>query len=167
MWDWLFRKRKVKADREVVEKRYLPGTKLSYDENLTSKLINDHHELLAIYTSCSQAYEKRDYLKLNKLLNKLKSRLTSHLLLENVRFYLYVSHYYKEDESTRDLINRFRRDMEEIGKVAFKFLTEFSAPDAVYYIDFKKEFDMIGTVLTNRIEEEESGLYLLYVPLPD
>ncbi len=166
MWNWLFGKKEKKTNKEVTEKQYLPGTRLSYDENLISKLTSDHEEMLAIYTSCAQAYEKKDYLKLNQLLNQLKSKLTSHLLRENVCFYLYVSHYYKEDESTRELINSFRREMEEIGKVAFKFLTESSAPDAVYYAEFKKNFDMIGSVLTNRIEEEESGLYMLYVPPP-
>ncbi len=167
MWNWLFRKREEKTKKEVVEKKYLLGTKLSYDENLVSKLENDHQELLAIYTACAQAHENRDYLKLNKLLNQLKTKLTSHLLVENVCFYLYVSHYYEGDEGTRELIKVFRKEMEEIGKVAFKFLIKYSAPDAVYYADFKKDFDMIGTVLTNRIAEEESGLYMLYVPPPD
>ena len=59
MWDWLFRKKEAKTNKEVVEKRYLPGTKLSYDENLIPKLTNDHQELLALYTSCAQAYEKK------------------------------------------------------------------------------------------------------------
>lgn len=166
MWNWFFRKKEAKTNKEVAEKRYLPGTRLSYDEDLISKLTNDHQELLALYTSCARAYENKDYPKLNQLLNQLKSKLTSHLLLENVCFYLYVSHYYQGDEETRMLINSFRREMEEIGKVAFKFLTRYSASDAVYYAEFKKDFDMIGKVLTNRISEEESGLYMLYVPPP-
>ncbi len=167
MWDWLFGKKKARVGHEKAEKRYLPGTRLSYDENLITKLENDHQELVAIYTSCANAYEKKSYSKLNQLLNQLKSKLTSHLLVENACFYVYVSHYYKEDENTRELIKSFRRDMDEIGKVAFKFLTDYSVSYAVYHAEFKRDFDVIGEVLTNRIAEEESGLYMLYLPPPD
>ncbi len=167
MWDWLFGKKKARVDYERAEKRYLPGTRLSYDENLITKLENDHQELLVIYTSCATAYESKNYSKLNQLLNQLKSKLTSHLLVENACFYVYISHYYKEDESTSELIKSFRRDMEEIGKVAFKFLMDYSVSYAVYHAEFKRDFDVIGEVLTNRIAEEESGLYMLYLPPPD
>ena len=170
MLNWLLNKINRKQNNEVVESNkvvYLPGTKLSYDESLIPKFKDDHQELLAIYTECAQAYDEQKHLKLNQLLKKFKTKLTSHLLVENVRFYIYVTHYYKEDEETKTLIESFRREMEAIGKAAFNFLASYTASDAVYNAKFKQEFDTIGGVLSDRISAEEGELYLLYAPPHD
>ena len=167
MLNWLLNKINRKSNQEKIEDNkvaYLPGTKLSYDESLIPKFKDDHQELLAIYTECAQAYDDQKHLKLNQLLKKLKTKLTSHLLVENVRFYIYVSHYYQDDEDNKKLIESFRREMEGIGKAAFNFLTTYIVADAVYDAKFKEEFDAIGGVLTDRISAEEGELYLLYAP---
>ena len=170
MLNWLLNKLNPKKNTENIEKNkviYLPGTKISYDESLIPKFKHDHQELLAIYTQCAQAYDNDKHLKLNQLLKKFKTKLTSHLLVENVKFYIYVSHYYKDDEVTKTLIQSFRREMEGIGKAAFKFLTEYTANEAVYNAKFKEKFDAIGGVLGDRISSEENELYMLYAPPND
>ena len=169
MWNWFLSKiNNKKNDKKEEEKKpvYLPGTQLSYDADLISKFKHDHEELLGIYTQCAQAYDDQKHQKLNQLLSKFKTKLTSHLLVENVKFYIYVSHYYKDDEHNKGLIDSFRREMQGIGAVAFKFLTEYTAPTAVYNEKFKEEFDAIGGVLGNRISAEEGELYMLYAPPP-
>jgi hypothetical protein len=158
MWKFFSRKKAKVAEPSA---EYVPGTQLSYDPTLITKLTADHRELIDLYKGCAAAYGKSDK-KLAKELAQFKRKLTSHLLVENLRFYTYMKYLLKSDSDNTVLMRHFQTEMGEIGKVVFAFLDRYTQPGAVYDIEFKAEFDQIGAALVARIEAEENDLYTLY-----
>ena len=112
------------------------------------------------------AFEGGDYEEVAKKLVHFRSSLQAHLLTENVRLYIYLSHRLANDEINSELIHEFRREMDAIARVAMNFLKKYDTigVDKELAGAFAKDFATIGQVLTERIEKEERVLYPLYLP---
>ncbi len=143
-----------------------PGTEIRYAPDLIDSLKGDHQALLILYGEIQEAFDQKDYPAVSEKLETFKSGLQSHLLTENVRLYIYLDRCLASDESNNELIRDFRREMDEIAKVAMKFLNKYSAigVDEELAAHFAQDFATIGTVLGERIEKEETVLYPLYLP---
>ena len=126
----------------------------------------DHKSLLALYGQISQAFNEKRYGDVSAMLEKLKSARNAHLLTENVRLYIYLDRSLAHDPTNSDLIRSFRKKMDDIAKVALGFLKKYEAigVDEQLARHFAADFATIGSVLTQRIEREESVLYPLYMP---
>lgn len=143
-----------------------PGTEIRYAPDLIGSLKGDHQQLLALYGKVQEAFEARNYPAVSEHLEAFKSDLQSHLLTENVRLYIYLDRCLAHDTTNSELIRGFRREMDDIAKVAMKFLNKYSAigVDADLANHFAEDFTTIGKVLGERITKEESILYPLYMP---
>ena len=119
-----------------------------------------------IYLDIKTAFEGGDYEEVAKKLVHFRSSLQAHLLTENVRLYIYLSHSLANDEINSELIHEFRREMDAIARVAMNFLKKYDTigVDKELAGAFAKDFATIGQVLTERIEKEERVLYPLYLP---
>jgi len=143
-----------------------PGTEIRYSPELVDMLKEDHQKMLALYGEIKAAFEAKDYPGVSGMLEKLKSSLQSHLLTENVRLYIYLDRCLANDQTNSELIRGFRREMDDIAKVAMSFINKYSAigVDEDLASHFDKDFATIGKVLEERITKEEMILYPLYLP---
>ena len=143
-----------------------PGTEIRYAPDLIDSLRGDHQQLLALYGKIQEAFEGKDYPSVSEQLEAFKNELQSHLLTENVRLYIYLDRCLAHDTTNSELIRGFRREMDDIAKVAMKFLNKYSAigVDEDLATHFAGDFATIGKVLGERIKKEETILYPLYMP---
>lgn len=164
---------KKKADnRETVpatpqqEVHTAPGTQIRYSADLIASLQNDHQTLLSLYGDIQAAFEDKRYTDVSAMLTTLRSGLNAHLLTENVRLYIYLDRSLATDATSSELIHGFRKEMDEIAKVALGFLRKYEAigVDADLADHFAADFATIGKVLVERIQKEENTLYPLYMP---
>ncbi len=145
--------------------RSAPGTHISYSPELIGDLKSDHQALLALYMEIKSHLDARRYPKIVEKLAEFRAALTSHLLTENVRLYVYLDRQFSRDETNSELIRSFRKEMDNIGRIALNFLRKYEelGVDAELAKHFEKDFATIGEVLTNRIKREEETLYPLYM----
>lgn len=143
-----------------------PGTEIRYAPDLIDSLKNDHQELLGLYGKIQAAFDNKDYPSVAEKLETFRNGLQSHLLIENVRLYIYLDRCLANDASNSELIRGFRREMDDIAKVAMKFLNKYSdiGVDEDLASHFAQDFATIGRVLGERIKKEETVLYPLYLP---
>jgi hypothetical protein len=139
---------------------------IAYDAGLVSKLKADHQELLAMFGKISQVATTGQFDELPKLLKRFKLALQTHLVTENVRFYVYVQQRQADDSNASSLIADLRKEMNGIANAAVNFIGQYEA--AVFTEEvanqFKKDLAGIGEVLVQRINREETSLYTLYLP---
>ena len=152
------------APREEVHTA--PGTQIRYSPDLINSLQGDHQTLLSLYGEINTAFDEKRYSDVSSMLTTFKSGLNAHLLTENVRLYIYLQHALVADPSSSELIHGFRKEMDEIAKVALGFLKKYETigVDEDLAAHFATDFATIGKVLVERIEKEENTLYPLYMP---
>ena len=90
----------------------------------------------------------------------------SHLLKENVKFYVYLEQSLADDHHTLQVIKDFRVDMNDIANAVIQFCKRYQHDvyTADMERDFEAEYKTIGEVLTRRVTLEENELYTLYRP---
>lgn len=152
--------------KQQQESTVAPGTEISYDPELVGKLKNDHQALLGLYGEIKAAFDSADYPLVTVKLNEFKTNLVDHLLVENVRLYIYLGHSFASDEINNDLVKEFRAEMGGIAKVVMAFLTKYETigVDADLAVSFGKDLEGIAGALVARINREEGTLYPLYLP---
>lgn len=147
---------------------YAPGTKIVYDAGLVAKLKADHAQLVQVYTDIMKYIEQRNYDKLQGLLAVFLALFNAHALTEYTKLYVFLDYSFRTDQKTHELIMRFRREMNEIGKAVRHFAHHWrkSGIDDNSLPVFRREVEQIGGVLTKRIEVEENQLYEIYNKAP-
>jgi hemerythrin-like domain-containing protein len=143
-----------------------PGTQIRYSPELIDSLQQDHQTLLGLYGDINTAFEEKRYADVSAMLITFKSGLNAHLLTENIRLYIYLEHALVGDTISSELIHGFRKEMDEIAKVALGFLKKYETigVDEDLAAHFAIDFATIGRVLVERIQKEENTLYPLYMP---
>jgi len=143
-----------------------PGTELSYDPSLVEHLMADHKKLLGLYGEIAASLEQQDYEAIHQQLQTFTSMLRGHLLTENIKLYVYLSHNLATDPENLELMTELRREMGHIGRKVNQFLTRYAEWPWTSELrqSFPGEFQRIGEVLGDRIGREEDTLYTLYLP---
>lgn len=142
-----------------------PGTTIQYDPGLIKKLKGDHQTLLRLYGEVATALENNEFDKVRGLLQQFKHGLQEHLLLENIRLYIYLTHHFADDDTTSEIVSDFRREMGGIGRTVMDFLRRYTESPISNdnATAFREEFEAIGKALVSRVEREENSLYTLYI----
>ncbi len=121
--------------------------------------------MVKVYGQIGAALKNSKYDEIVNLFITFSSKLRSHMLKENLKLYVYLSHAMVYDEESLVLITELRSEMNRIGRTVNSFLTQYS--DLPWTDDkkitFPNEFKSIGEVLVDRIQREESTLYSLYM----
>jgi hemerythrin-like domain-containing protein len=143
-----------------------PGTQIRYSADLIESLQNDHQTLLNLYGEINTAFAEKRYADVSAMLTTFRGGLNAHLLTENVRLYIYLDRSLAGDATSHELIHGFRKEMDDIAKIALGFLRKYEAigVDEDLAGHFATDFATIGKVLVERIQKEESTLYPLYMP---
>ncbi len=152
-------------DRSPPSARTLaPGTRIGYDPLLIKRLRSDHQRMLGIFTEAQSLLSARDYGGVKRKLGELRVVLQDHLMIANVKFYVYVSRQLASDPAKSAIVGEHRREMLSNSRLIMDFLRTYSAArldDGCADI-FQAEFLAIGAALVQRIEREETSLYPLY-----
>lgn len=152
--------------RDVEVRKSEGGSGIRYDPELIDRLKDDHQQLFRIYGELVAAKDRDDFKTVRQHLNDFKLALQTHLLVENVRFYVYLQQRCSADAETSAFVSSLRKEMDGIARIAVKFVNTYATPD--YTAELKKRFGeelaAIGDVLTKRVAMEESRLYTLYQP---
>ncbi|ENO80602.1 hemerythrin HHE cation binding domain-containing protein [Thauera sp. 27] len=176
--DWLFGKRQARsaaaapAGREDLSAAAqaggcAPGTSIRYSPELIDRLVRDHRSLFDRFGAIRSAAREGRLKEAEALLDRFRADLHDHLLVENVRLYVYLEHALANDPVSHALIREFRHDMDEIGRNVVAFLARYAqiASSPALAEAFVAEFDVVGKVLADRIKREEEVLYPLYAPV--
>jgi len=147
---------------------YAPGTQIIFDYGLVTKLKRDHVQLVEVYLDILKNIEQRNYEKLQGLLAMFLALFNAHALTEYTKLYVFLDYSFRSDPDNHDVIMRFRREMNEIGKSVRQFAHHWRSNgiNATNLSDFKNQVEQIGGVLSKRIEVEESQLYEIYNTAP-
>jgi hypothetical protein len=147
---------------------YAPGTEIVFDAGLVDKLKRDHAQLVEVYTDIVNNIELRNYNKLQGLLAVFLALFNAHALTEYTKLYVFLDYSFRSDQVNHDVIMRFRREMNDIGKSVrqFAYYWRDNGIDDTSLHVFKRQVQQIGEVLTQRIQIEEEQLYEIYNTAP-
>lgn len=140
-------------------------SRLHYSAHLIPGLKGDHAELLKLYAELERMAIEGRYASIPASLGTFKSKLDVHLLNENLHFYCYVEERAR-DQHQRELIKRFRSEMNAIARGALNFIKTYrqAGVHPANSQTFLSELRQVGALLVKRIEAEENQLYALYQP---
>lgn len=138
----------------------------AYDSRLIESLKHDHHGLVELFQQIGQVAERGRFHELPALLVAFKTGLESHVIAENVRFYNYVENSLAGDEENLALIRSFRREMNAIARGVVDFVKKYqrAAFNEATRDAFLRDYAVVGGLLSQRIQREETSLYPLYQP---
>lgn len=137
---------------------------IAYDPNLIDALLRDHAELGRIFKSIGEAQIAAKFEEIPSLLVSFKSRLESHVLTENVRFYNYLEKSLATDSDNTEVMLDFRREMNTIARSVIEFVKKYqqSGFAADERLRFSTDYQAVGKILEQRLDSEEDNLYPLY-----
>jgi regulator of sigma D len=138
---------------------------LRYDPSLIGKLKKDHEELFVIFDQLNIALKKSDFHRVTVKLYELRIAFTGHILVEEVRFYVYFSRLKGLQEEEKRYVKALRDDMRGITNVLVAFCEKWVSSGITHAssLAFEQELGGVGAALTSRVDLEESTLYTLYV----
>jgi hypothetical protein len=142
--------------------------RINYDPGLIQRLKADHQELFRIYGATQSALKAGEFAQVATRLGDLKLALQTHVIMENVKFYVYVQESTAADGDMKSFLHDVRKEMDGIVRAAVRFVNKWTGDPvtAARADEFKRELDGIGDMLTKRVTLEESRLYTLYEPRP-
>ena len=132
--------------------------------SLIKDLEKEHKELVKLYQQIETKFNKRNIEDVIKLLNKFFYKYKKHVLFEDNYLYDKLIKKYDGYESILNFINETKEEMNKITKMLEKFLLIYSTKETIknkkneFFHDYKK----LGKALKERIEFEETKLYVLY-----
>lgn len=144
-----------------------PGTAIHFSPDLIDQLKRDHQTLLGLFAALREAFAAGNHTAVAEHLETFRIAIQSHLLVENIRLYIYLEHQLSGDAGSHELIHGFRHEMDAIGKAVMAFIAKYKdiAVDHNLAASFGKDADAVGRVLVDRIKREEATLYPLYLPV--
>ncbi len=145
-------------------KKYAEG--ISYSSELIPSLLNDHQQLVEIYSRISMLISQGNFAEIQSLLGVLKNEFNRHIMQENVSFYCYIEQQFAQDENHLETIKEYRKEMNGISHAFIKFIKKWQAENISLdnLTEFQTEYGAIGDILAQRINREENELYTLYQP---
>ncbi|WP_428609657.1 hemerythrin domain-containing protein [Sedimenticola sp.] len=156
--------RKNRPPSETASTLTAPNTSIAYDTDLIETLEEDHQTLLAHYKQIEKNAIEQNFKAVQAELNRFKTLFHQHILLENVKLYVYLTHSLDPEGEPCKRARDMRREMRHIGKAVNQFIERYDIwPwEEEMESQFIGELEQIGNALVNRIETEEELLYPLY-----
>ncbi len=163
IFSWLFGK-KDEVQQETIIEPTTGNNPIRFRPELVEKLINDHREIVVIYSEMNDLFAKKDYGQIGLKVNEFKRKLQGHVIVENVQFYTYLENKLRHDPTNLEFIRDVRKEMNGIAHAVVQFARKYEKVgfSAQVIEEFSKDLAGIGDVLTQRVEMEESQLYSLY-----
>lgn len=162
--DFLQPKSSTPISTPALPARRAPGTRIGYDPLLLQRLRADQQRMLELFTQTQALLNTRDYGGVFRKLGELRIVLQDHLMTANVKFYVYMSRQLAHDSAKSAIINDCRREMLVNSRQLMDFLRTYTAVrlDDALAETFQIDLLVIGSVLVQRIEREQTTLFPLY-----
>lgn len=137
---------------------------IAYDPHLVEKLKDDHQHMIAIYSRLLKDAQAANLDSIRDDLVLFRRVFQGHILMESVRFYVYLDRLLAQHESVRDEARAVRKDMNGIARAVADFIHNWmTVPITLQTLPtFIEQLQGIGAALVARVELEESSLYTLY-----
>ena len=137
---------------------------ISYDPNLVAKLKGDHAEMITIYSRLLGAAQTGAVATIREDLILFRRVFQGHILMESVRFYVYLDRLLANHDTVRDEARAVRKDMNGIAKAVADFIHNWlTIPITAQTLPtFIEQLQGVGAALVGRVELEERTLYTLY-----
>lgn len=145
-----------------------PGTQIAYAPELVQKLLGDHQKLLGIFERVQAAVRDREISALKASMGDFTSELNAHILLENIRLYVFLKHRLAGDPGQGAAVAKFRKEMGGIAVDVMDFVRHYQSIEFWTnrtWATLEADLGALGEVLGNRIADEEKSLYPLYQPI--
>jgi regulator of sigma D len=156
----------VSGQTVTQEKPEFLDSKISYSDDLIPHLKHDHVELLELYGAIAGFIQQEQYEYIAPALEELKSKFNLHIMQENLHFYCYLEQSCQAQADRLDMIKTYRKEMNAISAAVVRFIKKWQGqlihPSNVS--EFTQEYNAVGEVLVQRIDQEENHLYTLYRP---
>jgi len=136
---------------------------LAHNSKKVKKWQAEHKALATLAVKTVTYYENNDLKKAKKELGRLQSVALNHLMDEDVTF----SELFKKAESTNtdqvivDAMKEFRKSFIDVKKVLIHFFIHYTDPNVALDDTFITKLKGIIDALVQRIEFEETNLYVL------
>lgn len=139
---------------------------IQYRSELVPELKDEHRELVERYLLIGALFSNRDYPRLKQELKRFKVEFNTHIVKENLYFYVYLEQTMGMDSENREIIRDFRREMNHIARLVKKFISRYVGAEftADVVAQFARDYEAMKGGLVERIESEENNLYTLYSP---
>lgn len=161
----------AKANRYAIEVKSPSGGEsaktIKYRPDLVLELQDDHRDLVQLYLSIGSLFDARKFQDMKQELKRFKADFNTHIVKENLYFYVYLEQTMGQDDENREIIRDFRREMNHIARIVRKFIVKNIDADfkkLEEHKQFKQDYESIKDALVERIESEENSLYNLYAP---
>lgn len=161
----------VTPDRYAIEVKSpsagLSAKTIKYRPDLVLELEDDHRHLVQLYLNIGEFFAQRKFPEMKQELKRFKADFNTHIVKENLYFYVYLEQTMGQDDENREIIRDFRREMNHIARLVRKFIVKHIEADFRKMEDnkqFKEDYESIKSALVDRIESEENSLYNLYAP---
>lgn len=141
-----------------------PPRPLRFHKGLVGQLKHDHAVLLDMYGRISAAGERADWHSVETEIGNFRAKLTDHLLVEAVKLYSYMKKRHENEPEVLEMVKDYAKEMGGIGKLVMGYCAEFAtiSKNLETQQGFSETWKKVGSVLSERINREESVLYPLY-----
>ncbi len=139
---------------------------IGYDAALIERFLKDHRRLFSLHRRARRAALARDTETIQQRLQEFRSLLVEHLLTETVKLYVYLRQCFKTDPERYRAISGYKKEMDSIGKAVLDFVDGYTNTPAqnINFDQLIRTLDELGQVLVERLQREETDLYLMYRP---
>jgi len=132
----------------------------SKNKKLVRKWEEEHKQIVVLATKIIESYEANEEKAAKKNLKKLSSLAVGHVMDEDLKLYKLM----KEESDTLDtktqfMVNDFVENFKQTKIALMNFLAKYSSPDVALDTTFYTTFKELVSILSERIEFEESNLY--------
>jgi len=142
-----------------------PGTRITYHPELIEQLRQGHMDLLSLLASMEQLALAKNLSTALAQIPSFKRTLHAHLLLENVRLYVYLEHLLPRQHPNRSIVRSIRHAMDAVTVSANAFFERYLQPSASANApQFLQDLDNMAQLLVSQVQQEEDSLYPLYQP---
>lgn len=138
----------------------------AYDPTLIRHLKSDHGCLLDLLTRLDDHARHLQFAKVPTTLARFHADLLRHIDEENTHFYAYIARLLRDDPLIAERLERTGARMAGIARLVTLFNRHYTdVPVTPTNLDaFLRDLDVITSLLSDRIELEETTLYALYQP---
>jgi regulator of sigma D len=156
----------VAGDTVIQTKSEFIDSGISYSDTLIPHLKHDHTELVELYGAIDGFIQQQQYEYIAPGLEELKSKFNLHIMQENLHFYCYLEQSFQDQHDQLEMVKGYRKEMNAISAAVVRFIKKWQGQviDSTNIADFSQEYNAVGDVLAQRIDQEENHLYTLYQP---
>lgn len=142
------------------------GDACPYDSNLIASLKSDHVSLRETLEELENYATHRQFAKIPCMLIRFSDALQNHLDEEREHFYRRVAMCVQDDPAKSAFVERASANMDGIARQMIIFTKHYKSigVNRMNNDEFRHDLEVIATLLGDRIDLEETSLYVLYLP---